>query len=101
MNSTYLGNAFSLQMLDNTTSSTVTVNPVTVDEVAAADFTSVVDHPDTANVLTDMLKKDVICNRCSLHLQKGDVLYVAQLTGGASLMVQLLYLTDSRLRFCG
>ena len=78
----FLGNAFSLQMLDTTSSAMVQVTPVSVDEVAAADFVSVVGHPDTANVLTDKLQKDVAFNRTSVRLQKGDILYVAQVTGG-------------------
>lgn len=82
MTRTFLGNAFSLQMLDTTVSSQVQVTPVSADEVAATDFVSVVGHPDTANVLADMLQKDVAFNRTSVHLEKGDVLYVAQVTGG-------------------
>ena len=79
---TFLGNAFSLQMLDTTSSAMVQVTPVSADEVAATDFVSVVGHPDTANVLADMLQKDVAFNRTSVRLEKGDVLYVAQVTGG-------------------
>ena len=78
----FLGNAFSLQMLDTASSEMVQVTPVSVDEVAATDFVSVVGHPDTANVLTDKLQKDVAFNRTSVRLQKGDILYVAQVTGG-------------------
>lgn len=37
---------------------------------------SVVGHPDTARVL------GVAFNRTSIHLHKGDILYVAQLRGG-------------------
>ena len=81
-NRTYLGNAFSLQMLDTSTSATLQVTPVDVAEVANADFVSVVGHLDTANVLSDMLGKDVAFNRTSLQLREGDVLYVAQVTGG-------------------
>lgn len=82
MNRTYLGNAFSLQMLDTASPAMVQVTPVSADEVAATDFVSVVGHPDTANVLADMLQKNVSFNRTSVRLEKGDVLYVAQVTGG-------------------
>ena len=79
---TFLGNAFSLQMLDLSKATTVEVVPVTMEEVAAAEFESVVGHPDTAACLSSMLGKDVPANRVSVSLEAGDVLYVAQLTGG-------------------
>lgn len=79
---TMLGNAFSLQMLDLSAPSTFDVVPVTLKEVADSGFTSIVGHPDTAAVLTDMLGVDVPANRASVHLSPGDVLFVAQLTGG-------------------
>lgn len=78
----FLGNAFSLQMLDLSKKARVLVTPVTSDEVAHTDFMSVVGHTDTAAVLTDMLAVPVFCNRTSVRLQKGDVLFVAQVTGG-------------------
>lgn len=78
----FLGNAFSLQMLDVTVASTVDIVPVTMEEVAAADFESAVGHADTANVLTSLLGKDVPANRVSIHLNVGDILFVAQVTGG-------------------
>ena len=40
------------------------------------DVVSAVGHPDTAAVL------GVPCNRMNVRLEKGDTLYVAQLTGG-------------------
>lgn len=78
----FLGNAFSLQMLDLSKKAWVLVTPVTSDEVAHTDFMSVVGHTDTAAVLTDMLAVPVACNRTNVRLQVGDVLYVAQVTGG-------------------
>lgn len=78
----YLGNAFSLQMLDTTKMTQVIITPVSSDEVAHTDFMSVVGHTDTAAVLTDMLAVPVVCNRTNVRLQIGDVLYVAQVTGG-------------------
>ena len=78
----FLGNAFSLQMLDTTKNTRVIITPVSSDEVAHTDFMSVVGHTDTAAVLTDMLAVPVVCNRTNVRLQIGDVLYVAQVTGG-------------------
>lgn len=78
----YLGNAFSLQMV---TGDEVTVNMKSVDatEVANADFVSVVGHPDTAAVVSGLLGgKEVKCNRASISLEHGDILYVAQVMGG-------------------
>lgn len=72
MGKTYVGNAFSLQML------TTFPCDVHITEVEAipANAISVVGHQDTANVL------GVAFNRVNLHLEKGDTLYVAQLQGG-------------------
>ena len=69
---TYIGNAFSLQML---TSFNASVNVQKV-EGFPADAVSVVGHQDTANVL------GVAFNRVSVKLNQGDVLYVAQVVGG-------------------
>ena len=68
----YVGNAFSIQMLDSLNAD------VQLSEVESfpATATSVVGHPDTANVL------GVAFNRVSLKLKEGDILYVAQLMGG-------------------
>ena len=68
----YISNAFSLQMLDSLNAD------IQLSEVESfpATATSVVGHPDTANVL------GVSFNRVSLKLKEGDILYVAQLMGG-------------------
>lgn len=78
----YLGNAFALQMLDLSKVQHVTVTPVTADEASKADFVSVIGHADTATVVSNLLGKEVVANRASISISKGDVLYVAQLTGG-------------------
>ncbi len=78
----YLGNAFSLQMLDCTVAHTVSIKPISIDDVKTAGFVSVVGHPDTAAVLSDMLGKDVACNRVSVSLTPHDTLIVAQVVGG-------------------
>lgn len=82
LNKTFLGNAFSLQMLDTTIQHLVTVTPVPIEEVKVADFMSVIGHQDTATVVSSLLGKEVSCHRASIHLDAGDILYVAQVTGG-------------------
>jgi len=71
MKKTFLLNAFSLQMVDV---------PCTAkfEEVSKLPegLTSAVGHQDTANVL------GVEMNRVNVHLERGDVAYVAQLIGG-------------------
>lgn len=73
----YISNAFSLQMVD---AEKYSINVVTLTEeefnVIKSTAHSVVGHPDTANVL------GVKHNRASIKLNIGDVLYVAQLSGG-------------------
>lgn len=81
-NKNYLGNAFSLQMLDLNKDQHITITPVTATEVANANFESCVGHSDTATILSILLGKEVACNRVSLHLHPGDILYVAQVIGG-------------------
>ena len=67
----FLTNAFSLQMVDAPCN--ITIEEV---DVLPADLESAVGHQDTAAVL------GVSCNRINVHLEKGDVAYVAQLVGG-------------------
>ena len=55
---------------------TVKVVECSKDEALSSDNVSVVGHPDTAAVL------GVKFNRVSVKLNKGDVLYVAQIVGG-------------------
>ena len=53
----YLANALSLQMLDITKATTISIKPISIDDIKTAGFVSVIGHPDTAAVLTDMLEK--------------------------------------------
>ena len=55
---------------------TVKVEECSKEEALAPDNVSIVGHPDTAAVL------GVKFNRVSVKLNKGDVLYVAQIVGG-------------------
>lgn len=71
----YIGNAFSLQMLNNFPAK-INVEEVSKTEALDNNNISVVGHQDTANVL------GVPYNRISLTLNAGDVLYVAQVIGG-------------------
>ena len=82
LNKIYLGNAFSLQMLDCNVQHSITVTPVPIEEVKVTDFESVIGHTDTAAVVSSLLGKEVECHRASIHLDAGDILYVAQVTGG-------------------
>ena len=77
----YLGNAFSGQMIQEDT--LIRKVRVTSEEVAAAaELESCIGHPDTATVVSNILGREVACQRVSISLQKGDVLYVAQVMGG-------------------
>ena len=67
----WLLNAFSLQMVDMPCSVTFEV----VDNLPQG-LKSAIGHADTAAVL------GYPCNRCNVHLNSGDVAYVAQLQGG-------------------
>lgn len=75
----YLANAFSLQMLP-ADGALILAAPAVSSEVPQ-DAMSVIGHPDTANVVSGILGFEVKCNRISVHLEKGDILYVAQYTG--------------------
>lgn len=77
----YLSNAFSLQMLDLASANMIKVTPVEdsssiISAVKAGEIVSTVGHEDLANLL------GVPFNRVSLSLTRGDILYVAQVTGG-------------------
>lgn len=71
MKPVYLLNAFSLQMVDIPCN----VRFTEVDSLPDG-LTSAIGHADTANVL------GVTVNRVNVHLDAGDVAYVAQLQGG-------------------
>ena len=81
----FLGNAFSLQMITTELTNgavSVQITPVTKEEVATSNFTSVVGHVDTAAVLSDMLGVEVPFNRANVAIGKCDTLFVAQVVGG-------------------
>lgn len=78
---TYLANAFSIQMLDTTIAHNVSITPIRPDEVPT-DCVSAIGHADTAAVVSDILHRNVSCNRMNVSLTESDTLYVAHLTGG-------------------
>ena len=77
-----LCNAFSLQMLDLSKASKVSIEPIDAPELKEGEFVSAVGHADTANVLTSTLGVEVPCNRVSVKLEEGTELIVAQIVGG-------------------
>lgn len=79
--SKYLSNAFSLQMLPVADLGFISVAPICVSDIPA-EVISCIGHHDTATVVSNILNREVPCNRQSITLKAGDVLYVAQLTGG-------------------
>ena len=76
----YIGNAFSLQMLDSFPASVV------VEEIAPQDIPedviSVFGHSDTAAVVSSIVGRNFPYNRVNVSLGDGDELYVAQIMGG-------------------
>ena len=76
---TYLANSFSLQMLQGDANLHVETCPA---ETIPVEAKSCVGHPDTAAILTEMLNRKVEFNRESIRLDRGDVVYVAQVVGG-------------------
>ena len=72
----YVSNAFSLAMLNGNCNLSVEEISEEVFDNVKDDCISCVGHEDTANIL------GVVFNRASITLEKGDVLFVAQLQGG-------------------
>lgn len=78
---TYIGNAFSLQMINLEEAKNLRVekvNPETIPD----DVVSCIGHADTAKVVSEILGREIAMNRISVHLGDGDTLYVAQIVGG-------------------
>ena len=84
----YIVNAFSIQMLtpSATDRATMSFKPVTLEQaikmVETNIFVSAIGHEDTANVVSNLFKKEIPMNRISVNLGNNDVLLVAQLMGG-------------------
>jgi len=78
----YLANAFSLGMLPSEPLVTLTVEEISVErtkEELSKGFTSVIGHPDTAKLLTELLDVNVPANRIAIKLNHGDSVIVFQL----------------------
>lgn len=81
----FLGNAFSLQMLNIEKEVKVNIKPLSKEEFKSElgeEFVSAVGHADTAQVLSEELQVEVPMNRVFVSLGKDDTLLVAQLIGG-------------------
>ena len=77
----YLGNSFSLQMIENGDHA-ISVKEIKAEDVPI-DAKSVIGHTDTAAVVSGILGRNVCVNRESITLRPVvDTLYVAQLMGG-------------------
>jgi len=77
---TYLGNAFSLQMLEG--DAVLGVRRISVEEarqMLGNGFTPVMGHENTARAASRVLGVEAKLNRVSLKLRHGDVLIVFQL----------------------
>lgn len=75
----FIGNAFSLQMVaDNAIICKEEVTPKDIPQEAV----SIIGHKDTAAVVSDIIGREIPCNRASVMLDDEDTLYVAQIVGG-------------------
>lgn len=77
---TYVGNAFSLQML-TTPEALVSIVPADWDEIPV-DAISCIGHADTAAVASQLAGREIPCQRISVILNPGDEIFVVQVTGG-------------------
>ena len=77
----YLGNAFSLQMLTHLSGDVKISRSEIRPEEVAEDAKSCIGHPDTANIVSSILGRKVETARVSVALNPGDILYVAQYIG--------------------
>ena len=77
---TYLGNAFSLNMVSIEKFTLIRARKVTPSDVPV-DAISAIGHADTARVVSGILGREIPANRVNVALEEGDVLYVAQYKG--------------------
>lgn len=73
-------NAFSLNMF-NPSSCFPIFREVNVDEVKNTSLVSAIGHADTANVLSNILERNIPVNRSTVSLAEGDSAIVAQYIG--------------------
>jgi len=85
MGKIYLANAFSANMLGllDKTDVTVKFKKVSISDVKDIltnnEFTSVIGHESTANVLSSLLDMNIQTNRINLRLNDGDMVIIFQL----------------------
>lgn len=84
----YLANAFSLQMIQGDVAN-IAVKKVSTEYVKEylygrwAEVVSAIGHADTARIVGGLLKgEELTANRINVTIQPGDLLIVAQVTGG-------------------
>lgn len=76
----YISNAFSFNMMSIEDFSLIRVKKVSPSDIPH-DVESVIGHPDTATVVSNILGFETPFNRANLVLDGDDVLYVAQYKG--------------------
>lgn len=84
--STYIANAFSLQMLDFKIQQKFEIEIVSISveqvrHILSNGFISCVGHADTARIIGGILGEEIPVNRVSLSISPGDMLVVAQYSG--------------------
>lgn len=77
---TYVGNAFSLQMI-TVPQAVVSVVPAEWSDIPV-DAVSCIGHADTAAVASALAGRELPCQRISVKLDPGDEIFVIQVTGG-------------------
>ena len=82
----YVGNAFSLSMLELNENESAKINVVRISEQSAKffveqnkNFVSYVGHESTAEFLSERLGIRIPANRVSVKLKRGDIVLVAQI----------------------
>ena len=82
----YIGNAFSLQMIDVSEKIEITSSPLEIERIKTlvkeVDVISCIGHEDTAKVVSSLLDVEIPAQRISVKLDEDDILIVAQLIGG-------------------
>ena len=76
----YLSNAFSINMINTDKFSIIRTRRISPSEIPK-NVVSLIGHPDTARVVSNLLGFEVPCNRANLILGINDILYVAQYRG--------------------
>lgn len=82
----YITNAFSIQMLGDRIDTMVKFKTMTIADVKSYlennYFVSAIGHDDTANVVSNLLGREIPMKRISINLTSNDILIVAQFMGG-------------------